>query len=167
VDDPGRVLEEREGTPGAALRRRDGNTRADPVEASGVGVPVSCGEPERLHGQANKGTARIQSSSGVPDFRLHDVRRTVATGLATLGTADAVVEAVLGHTAPVLQRTYNLYSPVPEMRAALEAWAARLDRILSGEERLLPERREALCKWAVWLDRIKARVRRDRNKRTG
>ena len=85
----------------------------------------------------NKATRRMQQSSpfggsGIEDFRLHDCRRTVATGLAELGTSDAVVEAVLGHARPELQRTYNLYSPVREMRVALEAWSARLDRVVTG-----------------------------------
>jgi integrase len=49
----------------------------------------------------------VRKTSKVPDFRLHDVRRTVATRLAELGTLDAIVEAVLGHTPAKLKRTYN------------------------------------------------------------
>jgi integrase len=87
----------------------------------------------------NKSTARLQEVPGVPaEFRLHDVRRTVSTGLSEMGTRDETVEAVLGHTPPGLRRTYivtYVYSKVPETRAALEAWSSRLEALLSGEER--------------------------------
>ena len=71
---------------------------------------------------------KVRRLSGVSDFRLHDLRRTVATGLAELGTLDPIVEAVLGHTPPGLKRTYNRYQPIREMRVALEGWAAQLQR---------------------------------------
>jgi integrase len=60
-----------------------------------------------------KAIVRIRVSSKVADFRLHDVRRTVATRLAQLSTLDAILEAALGHTPPKLKRTYNCYQPVP------------------------------------------------------
>jgi integrase len=78
---------------------------------------------------------RIVLRSGVT-FRLHDVRRTVRTRLAEIGVPENVAEAVLGHALPRLVRTYNRHQPIPEMRAALEAWSARLEAILSGTARL-------------------------------
>ncbi len=62
-------------------------------------------------------------------FRFHDIRRTVATGLATLGAADYVVEAALGHRQPKLRRTYNRYYPIRELRTALEGWYLHLEGI--------------------------------------
>jgi integrase len=75
---------------------------------------------------------RITRRSSVT-FRFHDIRRTVATGLASLGTPDYIVDAVLGHTPQRLRRTYNRYQPVRETRVALAAWAAELERIVSGQ----------------------------------
>jgi integrase len=74
----------------------------------------------------NKSTSELHrdiadGGSGVSDFRLHDVRRTVTTRLAEMGTSDSIVEAILVHATPPLRQTYNLYTPVREMRAALEA----------------------------------------------
>lgn len=66
------------------------------------------------------------------DFRLHDVRRTVATRLAEMGTHVPIIEAILGHRPPRLVRTYQVHAPVREMRAALERWSAELDRIITG-----------------------------------
>jgi integrase len=67
-----------------------------------------------------------QSGAKVAPWRLHDLRRTVATRMAELGVLPHVVEAVLnhisGHKAGVAG-TYNraLYSA--EKRQALELWA--------------------------------------------
>jgi integrase len=80
-----------------------------------------------------KAIVRIRVRSKVADFRLHDLRRTVATRLAQLSTLDAIVEAALGHTPPKLKRTYNCYQPVREMRSALQAWSVQLERIVAGQ----------------------------------
>jgi integrase len=77
----------------------------------------------------------IVQRSGVA-FRLHDLRRTVRTRLAEMGVPENVGEAVLGRALPRLIRTYNRHEPVPEMRAALEAWSARVDAIVNGTARL-------------------------------
>lgn len=59
----------------------------------------------------------------VSDWRIHDLRRTAASGMASLGIAPHVVEAVLNHTPAKLQRTYQVYLYANEKKAALEAWA--------------------------------------------
>jgi hypothetical protein len=56
---------------------------------------------------------------------LHDLRRTVATGLGKL-VQPHIVEAVPNHLPPRLQRTYNTNSYEPEKRAALDLWAQHL-----------------------------------------
>ncbi|MCI4364367.1 MAG: tyrosine-type recombinase/integrase [Thermoplasmata archaeon] len=80
----------------------------------------------------NRAAQRLSKATGFP-VRPHDLRRTVATRLAEMKIAPIVIELILGHELPELQRTYNVYGYLPEMRAALEAWAVRLDRILSGQ----------------------------------
>jgi integrase len=92
----------------------------------------------------NKSTSELRATvadggSGVADFRLHDVRRTVATRLAEMGTSDAIVEWILGHAMPQLRQTYNLYTPVREMRTTLEAWSAELARIVAGSDRRIAQ----------------------------
>lgn len=78
---------------------------------------------------------RIQHRSGTGGWVWHDTRRTVRTRLAEMGVAPHVAEAVLGHVAPGIVRTYNVHEPVLEMRAALEAWARRLLATVAGEPR--------------------------------
>jgi integrase len=81
-----------------------------------------------------KPVRRIRERSGV-EFQLRDIRRTVRTRLREMGAPQDVSEAILSHARPRLIRTYDRYQPVPEMRAALDAWGARLEAIVSGDVR--------------------------------
>jgi integrase len=68
-------------------------------------------------------------------WRLHDIRRTVATRMADLGVLPHVVEAVLnhisGHKAGVAG-IYNRASYAAEKRAALEMWASHVIVLAGG-----------------------------------
>jgi integrase len=59
-------------------------------------------------------------------WTLHDIRRTVRTGLGMLGVLPHVAEAALNHLPPKLIRTYDRNTYEPEKRAALELWASHL-----------------------------------------
>jgi len=73
---------------------------------------------------------RLRRRAGFVDWTVHDVRRTVSNGLAQLGTAPHVKEAILGHAPDKLARTYSNHVPLLEMRAALEKWSQELQRII-------------------------------------
>lgn len=60
----------------------------------------------------------------------HDLRRVVRTNLAALDVADHVCEMVLGHGRRGLQRVYDQHRYEPQMREALQRWAARLREIV-------------------------------------
>lgn len=68
-------------------------------------------------------------------WRLHDARRTLATGLQRLGVRFEVTEAVLNHTAGAsrsgVAAVYQRHGWGPEKRAALDAWADHCDRSMS------------------------------------
>src|SRR5262249_43580988 len=53
-------------------------------------------------------------------WTLHDLRRTVRTGLGRLGVAPHVSEAVLNHLPPKLTRTYDVNKYEAEKHEALE-----------------------------------------------
>jgi integrase len=78
---------------------------------------------------------RVRRDAGLPDVRLHDLRRTLRTGLAELGVSFEVAERVLNHAMPGLQAVYNRHSYAAEKRTALALWA---EHVLS-----LVEKREA------------------------
>jgi integrase len=61
----------------------------------------------------------------ISEWRLHDLRRTVASGMARLGHPPHVVEAVLNHTGGTISgvaAVNNRYSYADEKIRALEAW---------------------------------------------
>ena len=71
----------------------------------------------------------------MPPWRLHDLRRSVATGLQRLGVRLEVIEAVLGHVSGSragIVGVYQRHRFEAEAREALAAWAAHLQRLLDG-----------------------------------
>jgi integrase len=65
----------------------------------------------------------------------HDMRRTAASGMAGLGIAPHVVEAVLNHRSGTIKgvaAVYNRYNYAAEKRDALDKWAARV-AVIVGE----------------------------------
>lgn len=69
-----------------------------------------------------------------PHWVIHDLRRTVRTRLAELRIPEHIAELVIGHSKRGLQRVYNRHEYSDEIRAALEAWAARLRAIVDPSE---------------------------------
>ena len=76
-----------------------------------------------------------EGSSPLPGWVLHDLRRTVATNLQRLGVRLEVTEAVLNHVSGSragIVGVYQRHDYAAEKRAALDAWARRLDAIVNG-----------------------------------
>ena len=63
-------------------------------------------------------------------FVIHDIRRTMRTGLSALPVPDVVRELVIAHTKPGMHKVYDQFSYLDEKRHALELWAARLRNIV-------------------------------------
>jgi len=79
---------------------------------------------------------RLDEASGVTNWTLHDIRRTVATGLQKLGVRLEVTEAVLNHRSGSLKgiaRVYQTHDYGPEKRDALARWADAVDALVSGK----------------------------------
>lgn len=82
-----------------------------------------------------KSKAALDKLAGVSGWRLHDLRRTVATGLQRLGVRLEVIEAVLGHVSGTRAGIVGIYQRhrfTSESREALAAWAAHIERLLAG-----------------------------------
>jgi integrase len=63
----------------------------------------------------------------------HDLRRTVATRLASLGVPSEDVAACLNHVRrDVTGRHYDMYARLIEKRRALDLWAQTVERTISG-----------------------------------
>lgn len=61
----------------------------------------------------------------VTDWRFHDLRRTLATGLAKLGFPDEVIARVLNHAPKGVTSIYNRHTYLEEKRLALQDWSNR------------------------------------------
>jgi integrase len=79
--------------------------------------------------------AAVGAEASIPEWRLHDLRRTAASGMARLGQPVHVVEAVLNHKSGTIRgvaAVYNRYSYFAEKREALEKWADLLATMTAG-----------------------------------
>ena len=69
-----------------------------------------------------------------PDYHRHDFRRTVTTGMASLGIAHSTLAHVLNQQegGPRATAVYNRHTYDTEKRTALETWGRHLDALLAG-----------------------------------
>ena len=71
-------------------------------------------------------------------WRLHDIRRTVATGMAALGITAPVVESILNHrtgSRAGVAGVYNRHSYADEMELALIAWGRFIVDVVAVDKR--------------------------------
>ena len=83
----------------------------------------------------SKAKARLDRASKVKDWRIHDIRRTVATGLSEMGFGLQVVERLLNHkgvSRSGLPGIYNKAEYLDDRKRALEAWGAKVEALVSG-----------------------------------
>lgn len=85
---------------------------------------------------ATRALGRARESIGLPDFRIHDLRRTAATRMEEMGVPPHVISQILNHVsvskATITKKVYSRYTYEKEKREALAGWASRLERIVSG-----------------------------------
>ena len=97
-------------------------------------APVSGWSRAKAH--VDKAILAVTQDDAAPaHWTLHDLRRSAASGMAGIGIAPHVVEAVLNHKSGTIKgvaAVYNRYSYSTEKRAALDAWARRLEAIVTG-----------------------------------
>jgi integrase len=74
--------------------------------------------------------AALDEASGVTEWRLHDLRRTAASKMQSLGVANHIVQAVLNHAVPGVGGHY-LQDDLEKQKAdALATWAGALTKIV-------------------------------------
>ena len=90
-----------------------------------------------LAGVVRNKTERAEATKriGLPDFRGHDLRRTAATRMSSVGVPRVVVGKILNHAEPGVTAIYDRHGYDAEKRTALEAWARTLDGILAPKKR--------------------------------
>jgi integrase len=85
-----------------------------------------------------KGKAKLDSllPADMTPWRLHDLRRTCASGMAKLGISLPVIEKVLNHRSGSFAGVVGVYqrhSFADEKRAALDAWGRHVEGLVSGK----------------------------------
>jgi integrase len=76
---------------------------------------------------------RLDHAMGVSNWRLHDLRRTCATGMAGLKIQPHIVEACLNHVSGFrasVAGTYNVHEYADEKKDALRRWAKHVEEIV-------------------------------------
>lgn len=92
----------------------------------------------------DEAVAESRGGEGLPDWRVHDLRRTMATGFQRLGIRFEVTEATLNHVSGAkggIAGVYQRHDWKEEKRSALEAWARHIGALLSDHadnEKIVP-----------------------------
>jgi len=68
----------------------------------------------------------------MPEWRLHDLRRTARSLMSRAGVSSDIAEMVLGHKLSGVRGVYDRHSYAAEKRNALEMLARQIEHILSA-----------------------------------
>jgi integrase len=75
-----------------------------------------------------------RSEEGLPDLEpwtIHDLRRTVGTGLGKLGISRFIIARILNHADRTVTGIYDRHEYLDEKRHALDAWATYLANLIA------------------------------------
>jgi|SRR5581483_9801223 len=89
----------------------------------------------------SKFKAALDKAAKVSEWRLHDTRRTAASGMARLGVAITTVEKALNHSSGSfagIVSVYQRHTFAEETKAAFIAWGDYVARVASGESNVIP-----------------------------
>ena len=105
---------------------------------------------------------KIREDAGpLEAWRVHDLRRTCATGMQKLGTRLEVTEAALNHVSGSkggIVGVYQLHDWASEKRDALRAWAAAVTAIAAGHRPAQYQNDKGEADPAAWRHYIRACV---------
>jgi integrase len=115
--------------------------RALPRVGTAKGVVFAGRRDEAVTGFSrakNRLDGSVKSAGGgaaMDPWVFHDLRRTMASGMARLGVQLPVIEKVLNHTSGTFRGVVGVYqrhSFADEKRSALAAWASHVETVVSG-----------------------------------
>ena len=135
---PGKADEET-GWPGTKNHLDHRVPLSDPVMAllQELGLPergwVFATDRGKPLGYLSDVTKKISTDLAIARFTVHDLRRTAATGMASMGIDRVTVSRILNHAEGGITALYDRHSYDQQKRHALDAWAGKLLEILSGK----------------------------------
>jgi len=77
----------------------------------------------------------LDAMCGVPGWRLHDLRRTMVSGMAKLGVAPHVADRILNHASGTISgvaAVYQRHEFLAERKAALDLWGRHVAFLTAG-----------------------------------
>jgi integrase len=111
---------------------------SDYVFASGSGTPFSAFGKRKAAFDKTVQVTRTKEAGRevqpIPNWRLHDLRRTAKTLMQRAGVRPDISERVLGHVISGVEGTYDRYAYVDEKRDALGRLAEMIERIVSQRD---------------------------------
>jgi integrase len=145
-----------------AARAKNGKAHDVPLSPSAVALLRSVprfarrpGEPDFVFSASGKAPtayseaklkldnaiALLNGGKAIQDFRFHDFRRTMATGMARLEIDLHIVERCLNHTGGTFRGVVGVYQRFKfekQMRHALELWADHVTKLVSEDNETAP-----------------------------
>ena len=82
----------------------------------------------------SKAVRRNEAAFGLEHWTPHDLRRTAASQMASMGTARLTIGKILNHVEPGVTAVYDRHSYDQEKRKALNAWGRKLESIITGKK---------------------------------
>jgi integrase len=86
---------------------------------------------------ATRAWTRVRASLGLADVNVHDLRRTMASQMASLGVDRVVIGKCLNHVsvdrATVTGAVYDRHGYDKEKRTAFALWEEKLDKVIGGQ----------------------------------
>ena len=86
----------------------------------------------------SKSKKRLDELSGVSEWRLHDIRRTVTSGMAQLGIQPHIADKILNHQSGTISgvaAVYQRHEFLEERKTALNAWGNYVQSLLDKTDR--------------------------------
>ncbi|MBJ6799325.1 tyrosine-type recombinase/integrase [Geomonas propionica] len=111
--------------------------KIQPIDSHALPVAVRRNLEWPVHGPKGSplfdkdGNQAKENRLGIDQFTPHDLRRTAATFIASMGFMDEIIDAVLNHKKHGIISTYNRHKYDAEKQQALEAWDRKLKSIIT------------------------------------
>jgi integrase len=83
-------------------------------------------------GRPYKAMHRLRRASGVADFTPHDLRRTAASHMTSMGVSRLTVSKLLNHAERGVTAVYDRYGYDQEKMEAVALWGRRMEEIVEG-----------------------------------
>lgn len=91
----------------------------------------------RAKTRLDKLVTKLNQGEALEPWTVHDLRRTLATGMQRLGVRFEVTEAILNHKSGSRAGVAGIYQRHdwgPEKKAALQSWSDHIERLLTGAD---------------------------------